>query len=691
MGKQRSSQPPTGQPQGAPGASADKKPAGTPTEIPLGITQILPAGDLLGTLIPALVLQFDPRPDDVAHALGSPKALTLNWPITGKVANLRDCELPCQLQWQVEYDDKSPARSTNALGGSAKIKIDGSGKFEVLVGTNPPVLDLIAAGVVGSGTVGFTVTANEPPGALPQSCPKDGRAKFQALVCSVNVKTNPETGALLGDKVTYAFTIHELFQKTALTFYVVEQDVADQKGGGDKEAWKRPLVPGKLSDATWTIGYADDSGSWGSHFSYSEEFEEGGFELGWEIRAKCPSLPDKDPLVLVSSREPLKVAKPQLMKFQVSSADYDKGTWRAEGAIAGFSANGPRVRVALALVDRAGTLYPANLADATQVALDRDGKFKADLAGPKIAAPAPGQPVPPAVFAVLSLVATWVSKEKQNPISGFLGYDKNQFALFENTHKTGWDLSAAWICSEKSDEIAPRPKQPRAGGGGGGAFLAPPPSAGDPQDSELTLNEIAADLVASEGDVPYMYLDCYGYVTVGIGTCLVPGDKKKRSNQLDPSLAVKLPFKSREPGKPEKADEDDIRKAFGNVARMQKGLHPADRYLTHPHLELEHTDVLAEVQKYVDTAKDYLNKVLPGFDHFPKAARRAILDIVYNRGAGHFGPKKNYEIRKAVLVRDWKRAAEHVPRDGQASRRQWRMDCFAYAQAFDDSKKGGTA
>jgi hypothetical protein len=156
-------------------------------------------------------------------------------------------------------------------------------------------------------------------------------------------------------------------------------------------------------------------------------------------------------------------------------------------------------------------------------------------------------------------------------------------------------------------------------------------------------------------------------------------------------MALKLPFKNREPGRPEKAEEEDIRTAFGNVARMEKNRHPADKYLTHPHLELEHKDVLAEVQKYVDEAERQLKNYLPGYETFPKAARRAILDIVYNRGVGHFGPKKNYEIRKAVLVRDWKHAAEHVPRDGQASRRQWRLDCFAYAQAYEDSKKTPTS
>src|SRR5512136_1526743 len=129
--------------------AAEKRDDGQAVDIPLGVGAFLPAEDLLGTLVPKVTLTFDPTPGEVSTALAAPKSLTVKWPIKGKAANLHDLTVPAQLSWQVfSADEKTVLRAT-AAPGKTEIKIDGSGRFEVLVGGQPPVLDMIAAGLVG--------------------------------------------------------------------------------------------------------------------------------------------------------------------------------------------------------------------------------------------------------------------------------------------------------------------------------------------------------------------------------------------------------------------------------------------------------------------------------------------------------------------------------------------------------------
>jgi GH24 family phage-related lysozyme (muramidase) len=651
-------------------------------EIPLGVSAVLPADDLEGTLIPTVNLVFDPAPADVRSALATPSALTLNWPITGKAANLHDLSLPAQLAWLVYGADGTTVVRTVPAPGSAVAKIDGGGRFELLIGNTQPVLDFIAVGLVGNGKVGFSVALASPPGAAVQTATE--KLTYN-LGCTVQVKTKPESGLHLGDQATYSMpALHDLLKRIPLRFCVVEQDAKDGKGTGDKVALQREYSQGGMRSVDWTIGFADAEGSW-AKFSYSEDFEEGDFEYGWELFAKAPTTGEW--VRVLCSDAPLKVAKPTLKQFYIHADEPAKGKWSLAGEISGFGEHGPRVRIALGLVDSGHQHYPADLSRSPQVVLASSGAFATSMSGPIIAPSPDGSVAPLSVFGVLSLVPTWDNKGAQNPISGFLSFDQETFALFDPKGTTSWDTGCAWIASQEFKDVAPRGPKPREGGV---HIPAPGPEAGGDPYSPLTFEEIAADLVAWEGEVSHLYLDSKGFMTIGIGTCLVTKEHPK-----DPTQTLALPFYYR--GTDNKAEAKDIREVFNKVVAMPAKL-PSTNYQTRPDLELKPADIRALVRDFIDNkALKALTRNFPDFNTFPKCARRAMVDIAYNAGAGFFNdstpkvPAKAPKMRAAILAQDWKKASAEVPVKGRAERKQWRQELFDYAQTLKDRKQERTS
>lgn len=660
-----------------PRPAPERQDAGQAVDIPLGIGAVLPADDLQGTLIPVVALAFDPTPADVAAALAAPKSLTVKWPIKGKIPNLHDLTLPVRLAWQALSSDEKTVLRTTPAAGEAKMKIDGSGRFEILIGDQPPILDMIAAGLVGNGKVGYQVTLSSPPGVPVQKSPD--KPTFN-LGCKVDVTTDPATPLRLGDRARYTPTLHPLLKQIPLEFRVVEQDATDAHGIGDTTALRREYGKGgDMKPIDWTIGFADPEGSW-AKFSYSEEFEEGSFEYGWQLFAKAPSTGQWTPIL--ASGAPLTVEKPSLGEFHVHADNPAAGEWTAAGQIVGFSAKAPRIRVALALVDASAQRYPAELARCPQAALDKDGKFEQKLTGPKVTPSATGETPPATAFAILSLVPTWDGKGEQHSVSGFLGYDEEKFALYDPAQSTSWAKSCAWIASQESTGIAPRGPKPKAGG-----LQIPAPGPGDAasQSGPLTFDEHVLDTIAWEGKVAHLYLDSRGFMTVGIGICLVTEDKPR-----DPTRALKLPFKNLETGQP--AKEEEIRAAFDKVAIMPPGLQ-SSRYETHPRLELDEQTMRQMVRDYVDgKALPAVRRNFPEFDTFPKCVRRALLDILYNCGPAFFDdskpklPAKAPKLRAAILAKKWDVAANEVPAKGRVERKQWRMDLLNFAHRLGSGK-----
>jgi GH24 family phage-related lysozyme (muramidase) len=334
------------------------------------------------------------------------------------------------------------------------------------------------------------------------------------------------------------------------------------------------------------------------------------------------------------------------------------------------------------LVDAGKQCYPADPTQGQQVVLDQDGKFEQRLAGPKIVPDASGELPPASAFAILSLLPTWNGKGEPQPVSGFLGYDEDKFALFDPKASTSWEKTCAWIASQEFAGIAPLGPKPKAGG-----LRIPAPGPGDAasQNGPLAFEEHILDTIAWEGEVPHLYLDSRGYMTVGIGICLVTKEKR-----TDPTRALTLPFKNLETGKP--ASETEIRAAFDKIVVMPPKLEAA-KYETHPRLELEEKYMRQMVRDFIDgKALPALKGNFPEWESFPKCARRALLDIAYNCGPAFFDdhkpkqPAKAPKLRAAVLAKKWDVAAAEVPQGGRAERRQWRTDLLTFAHRLGGGK-----
>jgi GH24 family phage-related lysozyme (muramidase) len=197
---------------------------------------------------------------------------------------------------------------------------------------------------------------------------------------------------------------------------------------------------------------------------------------------------------------------------------------------------------------------------------------------------------------------------------------------------------------------------------------------------ELTIEEILADLIKWEGEIPYMYLDQFGYVTVGIGN-LVP-------TAADAKTLGLINAKTKAPASP-----DEVEKAFKAVEA--KGIHKSHAvFRLNPSIELPH-EKLAELAKRRLNAEfiPALKKRFPDYDSLPKPARRCLIDMIYNLGTGKFGAKfdgKHSKFGPAVRRHDWDVASEqcHVS-TSRESRNAWRRAQFRLAFEQEPLPKSG--
>jgi GH24 family phage-related lysozyme (muramidase) len=709
-------------------------------EIPLGVAFELPSASFDGELVPIVNLTFDPASQTVVDALANPKSLRVKWPIGGKVNHLHDLTLPCVLRWRVnptaqgaelerEWKNNPDGYLSDADGEKTELVIDGSGRFKVLVDGADPVIDFITARLVGTGTVGFSISLQRPSGLQPRESIQE---LAYSLPCKVDVALDlsreapveartapppppqgdlsvpmspapavadhtavlgepipptalpppppPERMPCLGDRMTFNATMHDLLRNADVELRVVEKESGLWAERHDVCAWSHVYSSGKTPPCTWTIGFADKAGSSGvePRFSYDDDAEEGGaFEYGWELHAKSPNPRATNRVPILASKDVILVKKPQLDSFHVSVLDAKKGEYEVSGAIYGFSPDAPPVRLALMLVDRLGARFPEGLI--LKTVLGKDGTFKQSVFGPKATAAADGSVETPKVFAILSLLACWKSNDvvhdPEGSIAGFLGFDDEKFAYYHLDKGTTTESKTLWVCSEEWVGITPRKGKKERDEL---AVTAPGPDAGGYQYSELTFADVWNDILAWEGFVKHMYLDSEGLVTVAAGYCLA--GKEARDNPAR-ALALTKDFTNRQTGrKLTAADEPLVRKTFATVLKMPPG-HSWIDYETSPLLQLDDAKVKALSEEY------FQGSALPGmhttfgkdlFDSFPKCARRALMDIAYNAGPS-FLKDKSPLMKKAILETDWLAAANQVPKQGRASRKAWRQELLRYA------------
>jgi hypothetical protein len=644
------------------------------TEIPAGLSSVLPGGNFTGTVVPYPKLVFDPSPASVLAALKSPTSLEVTWPIKGKVSHLYDIEMECSLAWLVLRTGAETPIST-PVKGKTFLKIDGNGKFEILVNGKQPVLDLIAASVVTEGGVGFGIVMAALPDAPEQKL--DKLVEF-TLPCQVDVCAGAELR--LGDQVVFTPRYHKVLDHAHLVLRVTEDDVDEPVGKDDKPVELVRDVSGRSNRiCRWTVGFTlgEESRAAMHRFGYSEQYKTGDFEFSWALLGKVPGK-EGAATVLCASAAPLKVKKPQLDFLHVEIKNTEKHEWRVVGGIKDYSTapSLPPIRVLAMLVDRLGKTYPALVEQAPETTLDAKGEFEQVLVGPTIDLPMPPPPdYTSPVFAILALAATWNKEGKSpGPIGAFLGFNDEKHALFKIGKGTGWGHDAEWVTSQEFAGIAPRGERPKEG-----RVIAkvPGPQAGGDQFSALRLEDLWPDTLGWEQSVPYMCRDRKGYMTIGVGNCLVIAEAPE-----DPkgTLALLGKLKNRDTGKD--ALNTDIKKAFERIVKMPYGKgHPAESYRTHPHLELEPADIRALFdQRAEHEFLKHIKETMTDFDNDPKAARRALFDVAYAGGAYCYKIKKYPGMTEAALERDWQ-AFKVALRNAEArpERDQWRKDLLDYA------------
>jgi GH24 family phage-related lysozyme (muramidase) len=182
-----------------------------------------------------------------------------------------------------------------------------------------------------------------------------------------------------------------------------------------------------------------------------------------------------------------------------------------------------------------------------------------------------------------------------------------------------------------------------------------------------------------EGSVDYMYLDSRGYVTVGVGKMLPT-----------PSSAELVAFVHRATRKPATSTE---KVAAYTKVRTSIANRTAAAYLSLTDLDLAPGESDRLLDRELEKAEDGCRTLFGGWDTFPMAAQLALLDMVYNMGAGHeltraqrqagmreHGLFQFHRLRASVAKADWAAASRECERQGiQKSRNSWTRDKFLEA------------
>jgi len=158
-----------------------------------------------------------------------------------------------------------------------------------------------------------------------------------------------------------------------------------------------------------------------------------------------------------------------------------------------------------------------------------------------------------------------------------------------------------------------------------------------------------------EGSVPHMYLDEYGYVTVGIGNLLAT-----------PQVAIALTWLWRDPKRrtSDEPGEVEISDEWARVHGAVPGL-LANTYRSLTTMELHPAEIRRLFNRRVDQFETSLQHLFPTFAVWPEPAQLATLDMIFQLGPGAFteGHRKFWpRLTAALRSQDWRAAAEHSHR-----------------------------
>jgi GH24 family phage-related lysozyme (muramidase) len=156
-------------------------------------------------------------------------------------------------------------------------------------------------------------------------------------------------------------------------------------------------------------------------------------------------------------------------------------------------------------------------------------------------------------------------------------------------------------------------------------------------------------LIENEGNLPHMYLDTVGRVTVGVGH-MIPAAAR----------AVQIQFVTR--GALAAATAQQISADFENVSRQ----HPAMAAASYkPFTQLDMTSAAIDALLNADIAgmETGLRANFRDYDSYPEPAQDALLDMAFNLGV-HGLVEHFPHLKAAAEAKDWSTCAKQSHRNG---------------------------
>lgn len=183
---------------------------------------------------------------------------------------------------------------------------------------------------------------------------------------------------------------------------------------------------------------------------------------------------------------------------------------------------------------------------------------------------------------------------------------------------------------------------------------------------------LRAKLEKYEGNVPHMYLDSKGFVTVGVGHLI-----------SSVAAAQKLAFKT-EKNLP--ASAADIKLDYEAV-KKQPANRVASFYKKHTKLILPSVEIDKLTNKHIESFESELKRIYIGFDTFPSEVKLALFDLIFNLGMTNLNNRWP-TFNAAIKAKDWQKAADNSNRAApiSAERNKYVKDLLEKAAKADKAK-----
>lgn len=183
-------------------------------------------------------------------------------------------------------------------------------------------------------------------------------------------------------------------------------------------------------------------------------------------------------------------------------------------------------------------------------------------------------------------------------------------------------------------------------------------------------------LTEYEGNVPHMYLDTNGNVTVGVGHLLSTA-----------AATQKLPFIDDKTKK--KATPEEIKTDFETVSKLPRNPdkpNVASFYKKHTKLVLTQPEIDALTESHIDNFHSELKQKYVHFSFYPKEVRLALFDMLFNLGMTKL--REQYiKFNMAIYAKDWQKAADESHRRLPVSAARSRYVKNLFEKAAADASK----